>query len=201
VTAPQLIRGAVVYDAGFAVDADGAPRAYAEPPLEGLDRLANAGSHGNWYGLACNSMGVPFVQQPGDPAPGYYVSTTALVDRSKAAADPARYVDSELYPYASVASDLTQGAARIRVGDVAFVIRDSRTAGAVVADVGPRGKYGEGSVALARALGVDPDPRRGGVDSGVRWVVFPGSSRGWPRLVDDYQAQARALYDAWSAVT
>src|SRR5258708_2675267 len=83
--------------AGLAVDADGSPHAYAPSGsgLQGLDYLANAGHSGNWWGIATDSHGMPYIQGPNTPAPGYYVSTTALEDGSKAVNDPARYVNSE----------------------------------------------------------------------------------------------------------
>jgi hypothetical protein len=44
------------------------------------------------------------------------------------------------------------------------------------------GKYGEGSIALARALGIPSSPRNGGCADGVTFVVFPGSSKGLAAL-------------------
>jgi hypothetical protein len=46
---------------------------------------------------------------------------------------------------------------------------------AVVGDTGPSKIIGEGSYALAVALGIDPDPSTGGTDSGVTFIVFTGS--------------------------
>src|ERR1035437_1947441 len=73
---------AFFYESGMTIDADGAPNAY-HPDNTGLDDLANAGSPENWQGLAKNADGEPFVQGPDDPFPGYYVSATALSDRTK----------------------------------------------------------------------------------------------------------------------
>lgn len=45
----------------------------------------------------------------------------------------------------------------------------------VVGDIGPRKKLGEGSVALARALGINPSPTSGGTDEHiVEWQIKPG---------------------------
>lgn len=41
----------------------------------------------------------------------------------------------------------------------------------VVFDVGPRGKIGEMSVAMAKAIGVPPSPTHGGVPAGVSYRV------------------------------
>jgi Fungal chitosanase of glycosyl hydrolase group 75 len=64
------------------IDADGSPHAYhpnGSPP--GLDYLANAGKPGNWYGIVTDNQkasGNPVVQGSSDPAPGFYISSTAL---------------------------------------------------------------------------------------------------------------------------
>ena len=44
---------------------------------------------------------------------------------------------------------------------------------AVFADEGPSNIIGEASFATAKALGINPDPSNGGVDSGVTYIVFP----------------------------
>ena len=51
-------------------------------------------------------------------------------------------------------------------------LRNGKTSDAIYADLGPRNKIGEGSIALARALGINPDPRRGGQDNDVLFVVY-----------------------------
>ena len=51
---------------------------------------------------------------------------------------------------------------------------------AVFADEGPSYKFGEGSMALAEALGIDSDPKTGGVAKGVEYIVFPCSGDGTP---------------------
>ncbi|MGP2441837.1 glycoside hydrolase family 75 protein [Streptomyces sp. JW3] len=60
-------------------------------------------------------------------------------------------------------------------GSVAAVVYRDRVRYAVVGDVGPRGLVGEGSYALAEELGIRPDPRGGGVPSGVTYIVFKDS--------------------------
>ncbi len=124
--------------------------------------------------------------------PGAYVSETALADPSKAIGNPARYVDAQTIPYISVPPELLH-ALGVRKGDVALVARGPVTAAAVVGDVGPRGKLGEGSPALCRLLGINPDPRLGGAPGGVSVTLWPGSTRGWPRTVEDVADQVRGL--------
>ncbi|MFI6121041.1 glycoside hydrolase family 75 protein [Streptomyces sp. NPDC051064] len=63
----------------------------------------------------------------------------------------------------------------IKGGGVAAVIHDGEVRYAVVGDTGPTGIIGEGSYALAEALGIDPDPRTGGTASGVTYILFKDS--------------------------
>jgi len=65
--------------------------------------------------------------------------------------------------------------AGIRLGDVAAVIYNNKVVYAVFADTGPTAIIGEASYATAQALGINPDPSNGGVDSGVTYIVFPGT--------------------------
>ncbi len=189
-------QGALVYSGGLAIDADGAPNAY-EPDGKGLDHLANAGKPGNWWGLATKN-GEPVVQGASDPYPGYYVSTTALENKRYATTDPRRYVDSGKVPYVVLPPALLKEA---RLGDFAAVINESngRVAYAQVADIGPKDKLGEGSIALADALGVKSDPKRGGARSGIRYVVFPKSGDGKPRTVEEIATEGARLHASVSA--
>lgn len=202
-TTVQLIRGAYLWQSGFAVDADGSPHAYAPAGsgLHGLDHIDNAGKPGDWWALVTNAGGCPVVQGDNDPAPGYCVSTTALVDPRFADRDPRRYVDSERVPYASVPRDLL-GQRGVRMGDIAVAIYKGVAVGAIVADASPAGHYGEGSIALAAALGLPSSPRSGGVAFGVTWLVWPSShaTPAWPRTNEDIQAQAVRMLAAWGGL-
>ncbi|MFF2190346.1 glycoside hydrolase family 75 protein [Streptomyces sp. NPDC058155] len=66
-------------------------------------------------------------------------------------------------------------ASGIRGGGVAAVVHQDRVEYAVVGDTGPTGLVGEASYATARSLGIDPDPARGGVPSGVTYILFKNS--------------------------
>jgi hypothetical protein len=179
----NLLGGIVFYEGGLQIDADGSPRAYG-PNNSGLDYTANAGHPGDWYGVITDQHGNPVLQGSNDPYPGMYVSTTALQDHTKQNADPARYIDSEKVNYISVASDLMK-LYGIRMGDIAAVYyRNTNTlCSAVCADVGPRRKYGEGSIGLAGQLGVNNNARHGGVDNNVVTIIFINSHSSWP--IDD----------------
>ncbi|MFL1905158.1 glycoside hydrolase family 75 protein [Streptomyces tauricus] len=63
----------------------------------------------------------------------------------------------------------------VRRGTVAAVIHGDRVRYAVVGDVGPDDIIGEASYALARNLGIRPDPRGGGAASGVTYILFKDS--------------------------
>ena len=56
----------------------------------------------------------------------------------------------------------------------------NKTVHAIIADIGPRAHLGEGSIALARMLGINPSPRSGGVAEGVTYTAYPGSKTKWP---------------------
>jgi hypothetical protein len=70
---------------------------------------------------------------------------------------------------------------------VAVVHRD-RVRYGVVADIGPRDIIGEASQALARELGVHPDPHGGGTDADVTYIAFK-DSRVTP--IEDHAAAVR----------
>lgn len=60
-------------------------------------------------------------------------------------------------------------------GTVAAVAFEDKVVYAVVGDLGPKPIIGEGSYALAEALGIDPDPSTGGVSGKVvDFILFPG---------------------------
>lgn len=194
----RRVRNALVFIAGMAIDVDGSPKAYHPDSAKGLDRLANAKTKsGKWCGVVVDKDGEPVVQGEDDPAPGFYISPSSLVDHSKKQTDPARYVDAEVVPYIAIPPELREQG--VKLGDVCMVLYRGRTCAGIVADVGPRGKYGEASVAMARALGIPSDPRRGGCSSDVTYVVFDRTTKGWPRPIADFTEQATALYAAWVA--
>ncbi len=189
-----------VWTSGMSIDGDGAPTCYAPngSGLPTLDYLRNAGKPGDYYGLACTGSGTPFVQQRRDPAPGYFISTTALGDRSKAANDPRRYVDSTQVPYIAIPPELI--ALGARKGDLSMVVYGAAEVGAIAGDVGPRGHIGEGSIELARQLGAPGiSPKHDRIEAGVSFVLFAGSgsSPGWPREVGEFSAKAAALFSIW----
>lgn len=188
---------AFYYESGMTIDADGAPNAY-HPDNKGLDDLSNAGSPGSWEGLAKDADGEPFIQGPNDPFPGYYVSATALADRSKPPNDPTRYVDASKIPFVVLPGGLSRQLGT-RPGDFAVVFneRNGKSSYAIFGDVGPWDRIGEGSMALAENLGVRSDARNGGARRGIVYLVFPGSGNGRPRTIDEIQSEGEKLLQAW----
>lgn len=188
---------AFFYESGMTIDADGAPNAY-HPDNTGLDDLANAGTPGRWEGLAKDPDGEPYVQGPDDPYPGYYISATALADRSKAPNDPARYVDASKIPFIVLPGGMARQLGA-RPGDFAAVFnqRNGKSSYAIFGDVGPFDRIGEGSIALAENLGIRSDARNGGARRGIVYLVFPGSGNGRPRTIDEINAEGAKLLQAW----
>jgi len=188
---------AFFYESGMTIDADGAPNAY-HPDNIGLDDLSNAGSPGNWYGLAKDADGEPFVQGPDDPFPGYYVSATALADRTKPVNDPTRYVDASRIPFIVLPGAMARQIGA-RPGDFAVVFnqRNGMSSYAIFGDVGPSDRIGEGSMALAENLGIRSDARNGGARRGVVFLVFPGSGNGRPRPIEEINAESEKSLQDW----
>jgi hypothetical protein len=64
----------------------------------------------------------------------------------------------------------------IQGGGVVAVIYNNKIEYAVVGDTGPTDIIGEASYRTAADLGINPDPKNGGTDSGVTYIVFKNSS-------------------------
>ncbi len=196
----RLANGAILFTAGLTIDADGHPRAYAPPPLRGLDALGNAGEPGNWYGIVTNTGkrdGRPVIQGPDDPAPGYYVSATALQKPSAPRYSQRRYLHSGQIPFI-VLPGRRRKEWGCQLGDYATAERaddPARRTFAVFGDDGPDFHAGEASIAVADALGIRSDPRTGGVKDGVIYTVAPGSGRGFPDDAEEIQIAAANLAD------
>jgi hypothetical protein len=172
--------GSLLFRAKMAIDADGSPRAY-HPDNIGLDDLEHAKNNGKWVGIVTDAQGKPIIQKLGDPNPGYYVSQTSLFDTRFPITDPFRYVNAEKVPYIVLPNELMTltGAG---IGDMAYVFNTQTKIGAfaIVADEGPEGLLGEGSIFLATQVGIlNTNPRNGGVtDPIIQYAVFPKSGLG-----------------------
>jgi hypothetical protein len=168
--------GGILFAAGMTIDADGAPNAYA-PHDRGLDYTSNARGAKGWVALVTNASGRPIIQKSG-PYSGYYISTTSLEQRNvRDVHNPRRYIDATKVPYIALPPDFAR-TFDIHLGDLAVVVNQAngRSAYAIFADVGPNGRIGEGSIALANALRIPANPRYDGVEDGITYLVFPGSA-------------------------
>jgi hypothetical protein len=88
----------------------------------------------------------------------------------------------------------------IQLGQVGAVIFNGKVVYGVFADEGPSNIIGEGSHALAQALGIDANPATGGVDSGVTFIVFTGSSGVVSPIEDHSKATAVGIARANAAL-
>jgi hypothetical protein len=206
----RLSDGSVVFLGSLKVDADGAPRAYHPDAGKGLDRLANAGRAGNWWGLAtdtkdgdgdptCKPSGKLVRQGPRDPAPGYYVSTTTMTNPAQEdCRRQAGYVDATAISYVALPPAIATFDYRHHAGALAVVSRrGGMPQGAVFADEAPPSGMGEGSIALARRLGYDADARAGGTESREDlFVVFTDTAH-FPQSQKAVEAAADAAFRRW----
>jgi hypothetical protein len=175
----------VYWTGEMTIDADGSPRAYGPSGTKPLDYLANAGSPGNWWGIATDNQesdGVPIVQGTEDPWPGYYVSTTAYLVPGYKWSDPRRYLDSEAVLFTVVPGNVRKATVgickgcRARVTDKKSREGKGKAVECVIGDVGPSDHMGEASIALARFFGVNPNPKSGGSSDKTRfqYEMWPG---------------------------
>ena len=192
--------GAVFFTSGMRIDADGAPNAYG-PHNTGLDYTANAKNGDTWVGVATDSSGNPVVQRSGRYK-GLYVSQTTLRKAGASATSPQAYVNAARIPFIALPADFSQQFG-VSLGDLAVVVNTAnrKRAYAIFADVGPNGKIGEGSIALAKALGIDAKPRSGGVSGGISYLIFPKSGLGQGRLrtPGEINASGSRSFKRWEA--
>jgi hypothetical protein len=147
--------------------------------LQSLDLLANAGHPGNWWGLACDAGGNPFIQGPNDPAPGAYISTTSYEIRflpdgvtPRPANDPNRYLDAASVPFIVVPGAFARAVPGIVKGCKCEVEYKGQVELAMVGDTGP--DFGEFSLALCKQFDPAASCHGTAISSGVTVRVWPG---------------------------
>jgi hypothetical protein len=84
-------------------------------------------------------------------------------------------LDPSQIPFIVIPSGFGDRFPGVKLGDYAAVSYNGKTTFAIVGDYGPRGKLGEGSIALAQSLGIPSDPNKGGTSTGVTYIIFAGS--------------------------
>ena len=185
------------------LDADGAPNAY-HPNDTGIDKLAHAGyPNKGWKSVLVTdpaSPNKPYIQKPGEPYPGYFVSMTTLKNPNGNKTSPSTYVDSVAFPYVVFPGEFYSIKGTGFMGDFAMVrnLDNGKMTAAIVADVGPSdAPLGEMSLGLATALGgVNPNPRNGsGSPRGnFQYVIFPKSHEApaWPLSFEHIDRVANA---------
>ncbi|HEX8547834.1 MAG TPA: glycoside hydrolase family 75 protein [Cytophagaceae bacterium] len=191
---------AFYFMAGLRVDADGSPRAY-HPEDRGLDHLENAGRWGNWWALATWPNGVPYLQGESDPHPGFYVSKTSLEDTSIHQFNPSRYVNAEEIPYIVLPEKILRKV-NVKLGDFVVVVNtfNKKFSYGLFADVGPPGKLGEASIALTERLGIYANPKDGGIDRGIIYLIFPGTGNGRSRSLEEIDATGKKIFEDWGGL-
>ena len=126
---------------------------------------------------------------------------TSLFDASIAdERNPRRFVDAVSIPYVVLPPE---GFKHAKLGDFATVVnlQNGKVAAAIVADESaPELPVGEGSIALAKALGIDSDPRNGGIEKGVGYVIYPGSGNGKPRALNEIVSASESHFQRWGGL-
>lgn len=132
----------------------------------------------------------------GGHAPGIVWDSTHQDDTSLHWPD-GKPVDSNSIPFVVIPGKWNRG---IKLGDVCHVQYGSKVVAAIVADIGPQRKVGEGSIALHRLLGFER-VRNGrivdiGIESGVRTIFYPNTGNGYCQSLDRVIALADSSWDA-----
>jgi len=93
--------------------------------------------------------------------------------------------------------------AKTWLGDFATVVNldNGKVSSAIYADAGNSFKIGEGSIALAEALGIGSNPRTGNSARHVFYLVFPGSGNHKPRPLAEINEEGKRLFESWGGMT
>ncbi len=84
-------------------------------------------------------------------------------------------IDAAFVPYVVAPPAILDGVSPIVLGCRARVTFKGKSVEAVVGDIGPHRKVGEGSVELARRLGINPSPISGGTEKHeILFELWPG---------------------------
>lgn len=176
----------VVFTSDGDIDADGAngqteaKLAAYRPDNSGIEDLRNAcypAQPENYRSiLVCDLQDRPIRQSASDPAPGAYITATAYEWPGLARTDPWKYVDAALVPYIVISPLIRRLARGVVLGCKARATntKTGQSVDGVVADIGPRRKIGELSIAAARAIGIRSNPRNGGTKERIiRYEFWP----------------------------
>lgn len=107
-----------------------------------------------------------------------------------------QYLNPEELPFIVLPIGFERAAPGVKLGDLVAVTFKGKTAFAIYGDRGPKRVLGEGSIKLAKTLGINPDPNRGGTSEPVTYIVFPGSRpKPLPRTAEGVEAAAKPLLE------
>jgi hypothetical protein len=141
---------------------------------DGLENLKNAGyPTTSWYPtiLLCDKNDEPILFH------GECIASKTAYEWIKyGPRDPRRWVDSFTVPYIVIPPSVRKKAKGIVLGCLCKVTNtlNDQSAPAVCADIGPSNKIGELSMAAAKAIGIDPNPKTGGIsDFVIKYELFP----------------------------
>src|ERR1051326_9093779 len=141
----------------MSVDVDGAPTSYGPDDKKALDFELNAHvgakRSGAIVGYLTDEHGKHIIQGANDPAPGFYISTTAYHDiKNPNKNDPRLYVNASEINYTVLATSAKNKG--VETGDfcVVHAIKKNTTVFAIVGDTG-HSSGAEGSLALLQRLG------------------------------------------------
>ncbi|MBI2790122.1 MAG: glycoside hydrolase family 75 protein, partial [Elusimicrobia bacterium] len=106
-------------------------------------------------------------------------------------------LNARVVPFIVIPGDFSAAHPAVKLGDYAAVTYGGKTTYAIVGDIGPKGVLGEGSPALARAVGINPSPVSGGVQSAsVRYLIMPGTRKpAVPGTAAEIQSQVGAAFE------
>ncbi|MFA5140297.1 MAG: glycoside hydrolase family 75 protein [Elusimicrobiota bacterium] len=153
------------------------PTEFWESGQHGLGALTLTGNVVRIEGpMAADSDGAP-AGAAGDKSTHQSQTSLTLKDGSPVNADEVNYVVLPLKKGWKHYEELKG----VKLGDFCKVTYNGKTLVAIAADKGPgdRSKFGEGSLALLRSLGVKTNGNTG-IDSGVIYEFYPGSGSGAP---------------------
>lgn len=177
--------GLVYFKADFDLDMDGSPRAY-NASNTGIEDNGNAmNSKGEFLPnvILLDGLKKPILQNQTDPFPGFFISLTTLNLQNSLITSPKHYVNSDEIPYFVLPIEKVNKS--VRIGDIGLIFNTltKQSAFAIFADTNPN-VIGEGSIALAKKLGINAKLNSkgkfiGGNENGdILYIVFPKSGKG-----------------------
>jgi hypothetical protein len=174
----------VRFTADADIDADGANGQNGEIAAYRVDKkgselLGNGGlgvKGGQAFFATSWGPDIAEVDEDGQPLVIDGVIITKTAYRYPGETDPRKkWVDAQTVPFIVVPPLIVRGVRGIVLGCRAFATVGRKRIEGVVADVGPRTKCGEVSIAMAEALGIPSSPRDGGTNEPiVHYEIHPG---------------------------